>query len=355
MHCQALVWSSRADRSNAQGYGTGGVAGIYEVDNSTTPTSTNCIKQSIAPTGQWPVGLATNTLSPATLPVTERADPGADLSGGAIAGIVIGALAGLVILALALWFILRRRRRREAATQKIASHDVDLADETAMVRTRSTSTSHMIEPYRSLDPFDNQQQALDTGNTPRDDTGDGGTITSAGFAGLGAGVGAGLAGQRSRSSGDDARLSGPGVAGALPQKGSHTSQSPSTSSQPANQTLKNELLSGGTPGMETSIGTTTAPGAMRVVNHDNPASIPTLPPGARLDDRERERERERRRRDPLAGPTFRRHEDAGRIPDMRGREEEVVDLPPLYTDVPRDGPEPEYTPPGEGSSVRELR
>jgi hypothetical protein len=43
------------------------------------------------------------------------------------------------------------------------------------------------------------------------------------------------------------------------------------------------------------------------------------------DDRRRSRE-----------TTYRRHEDAGRIPVNRVVDENVVDLPPLYTDVPRD-------------------
>ena len=312
------------------------------MDNSTTPTESACIKQSMAPTGQWPVGLATNTLSMATLPVTERASPHSKLSGGAIAGVVIGSIAGLAILAFALWFLLRRKRRREAASREIKGHDVDLADEPGMVRTRSVSASHVIEPYRALDPFDSGPT-----RSPHDSfhdltSTDGATTTSAGFAGLGAG----LAGQRSRPSGEDMRPSGPGVAGPLPRKesSSSTPQSPltATSSRPSSHALKNDLL-GPSPSSPISPVTPAGPplpGAMRVINHDDPAALPALPPGARLD------ERERRRREPMAGPTFRRHEDAGRVPVTR-REEEIVDLPPLYTDVPRDSPD--YMP-SEGDS-----
>jgi len=348
--CDRLPAASHAcaDGSNREGYGTGGVAGIYEVDNSTTPTESACIKQSIGPTGSWPVGLATNTLSVATLPVTERAEPGRKLSGGAIAGVVIGAVAGLAVLAFALWFLLRRKRRREAASQKIKGHEVDLADEPGMVRTRSASTSHVVEPYRTLDPFESGRTQSPHSSMHDLSSADGATMTSAGLAGLGAG----LAGQRSRPSGEDARPSGPGVAGPLPQKGSSSStlQSPltSTTSRPSTHALKNDLLSPSSPTSPVAPAGPLPSSAMRVINHDDPAALPTLPPGPRLDDRDRER----RRRDPLAGPTFRRHEDAGRVPVTR-HEEEVVDLPPLYTDVPRDGPD--YTPPEEDSPVSQMR
>ncbi|ODN76498.1 hypothetical protein L202_05164 [Cryptococcus amylolentus CBS 6039] len=47
---------------------------------------------------------------------------------------------------------------------------------------------------------------------------------------------------------------------------------------------------------------------------------------------------------PTGEPTYRRHADAGPVPDSqlspsseRGRQGEVVDLPPLYSEVPRDG------------------
>jgi hypothetical protein len=53
----SLISEIIADFSSARGYGTGGVAGIYEVANS---TRSDCILQEPQPTGSWPVGLATN-------------------------------------------------------------------------------------------------------------------------------------------------------------------------------------------------------------------------------------------------------------------------------------------------------
>ena len=79
-------------------------------------------------------------------------------------------------------------------------------------------------------------------------------------------------------------------------------------------------------------------GQLRVVNHDDPSSIPTLPafPAGASEGSPRNSlgNQGGRRGSGLAseGPSaaFRRHADAGRV------QQEVVDLPPLYTDVPRD-------------------
>jgi hypothetical protein len=46
-------------------------------------------------------------------------DPGNSLSGGAIAGIVIGAVAGVALIAFALWFFLRRRNRKRQEALKV--------------------------------------------------------------------------------------------------------------------------------------------------------------------------------------------------------------------------------------------
>jgi hypothetical protein len=65
---------------------------------------------------------------------------------------------------------------------------------------------------------------------------------------------------------------------------------------------------------------------MRVVNHDDPDELPAVPPGTAEPHR---RSQVPQIDDSPRRTTFRRHEDAGRV--------DVVDLPPLYTDVPRDG------------------
>ena len=267
---------------------------------------------------------------------------------------VIGVLAFFAILASALLFLLKRKRRRQAAAKRIEEHEVDLADaydgEDDLRRGQSNVSSH-VEPYHRLDPFiGGQSESFEESRE--------GTMTSAGFAG----VGAGLVPSRS-ASGDileeSDRPSGPGVAGPLPSKNQPPS-SPSSPTSPGrtlptrrplsgtSHSLKNDLLTQSsdtnvmfpppvvTPNQGMNQGISQGR-SMRVINPDDPTSLPTLPPGSRVDDR----------RSRAAGPTYRRHEDAGRVPVRRDREE-IVDLPPLYTDVPRDGPE--YTTPSDINS-----
>lgn len=81
-------------------------------------------------------------------------------------------------------------------------------------------------------------------------------------------------------------------------------------------------------------------GNLRIANPANPASLPTLPQGATVDGSpnvgRNSEARTRTSQDHPRQPTFRRHEDAGRY--RAGEEQqEVVDLPPLYTDINRDG------------------
>lgn len=288
------------------------------------------------------MGLATNTISPATLAVTEPSNRNKGLSGGAIAGIVIGILAFLVIIGLALWFLLRRKRRRESAT-RIKEDQVDLADRLdgeAGSRRRNSNDSSYAEPLHRLDPFTGgQTDSFEESRTA--------TTTTAGFAGLGAGMRLDDSRERFMIGDEDDRSAGPGVAGPLPLKASSSAEPSSmprplppvqTSLQQGEQSLKNDLVSHPSLTHPTSstnhIPISPAPpnaGPMRVINHDDPTLLPTLPPGARYGHEERSRNRG-------TGPTFRRHEDAGRVP-VRRREEEIVDLPPLYTDIPRDAPE----------------
>ena len=258
-----------ADHSSARGYGTGGVAGIYQVDNS---TRTDCIIQEPQPTGVWPVGLATNTLASSTNPPEE---PSSGPSGGAIAGIVIGVLAFLLLLGLLLFFLLRRKRRRQAAADKErraveGGYEVDLGSSHEEIGGGDDTT---VNPFRAdsydLTPIEGEAA----------DPADGGTTSSsAGLAGLGAGAGEAASEESTRQ------------AGPLPPK--------STS-------LERDTL--------------------RITNA-NSSELPTIPAnGAVRASRTNPRDRQQ---------TFRRHEDAGRwrVPEQ----EEVVDLPPLYTDIRRD-------------------
>jgi len=261
-----------ADPSSARGYGTGGVAGIYEVANS---TRSDCILQEPQPTGTWPVGLATNTLASSTNPPD---DSSSKISGGGIAGIVIGVLAFLVLLGLILFFLLRRKRKRRALADKErrvdGGYEVDLG---SRHEEQGGADEGNVNPFRAdsydLTPVDGEPES-----SPIDST----QSSSAGLAGLGAAVG------------ESSRQAGP-----LPPK----------RASPETETL-------------------------RITNPANASEIPTLPAGTSIDETPPTRDRVRTSHDRDRQRTFRRHEDAGRwrVPEQ----EEVVDLPPLYTDIRRD-------------------
>jgi len=73
---------------------------------------------------------------------------------------------------------------------------------------------------------------------------------------------------------------------------------------------------------------------LRITNPADASEIAILPPGASLDGTPPARDRVRTSHDRDRQRTFRRHEDAGRW--RVSEQEEVVDLPPLYTDIRRD-------------------
>jgi len=156
---------------------------------------------------------------------------------------------------------------------------------------RAGGTEGTVDPFRA-DSYDlgdvdgtpaGEEVSPGGGGSP-----DGGTLSStAGLAGLGAAMGTGTAAESSRQ------------AGPLPQN---------------RTSLERETL--------------------RITNPANTSDIPTIPTGATLDDSTPCGTRLRANHDRERQRTFRRHEDAGR---WRAPEnEEVVDLPPLYTDIQRD-------------------
>lgn len=343
------------------------MAGIYSVSDT---NDNSCVTQPEQPAYQWPSNILTNALSAATLPVTEQAseNSGGGLYGGAIAGIVIGVIAVFTIVGLALWFLLRRKRRRERAAhieplgRKETSHEVDLADDLGPYTETNSGRSvaaPMIEPYRTIGSFDpppaHDQDGQFGSHTGSQELSTFGSTSSPGFAGVGA-VGAGPAPtsesltreSRENDRGlldEELRPSGPGVAAALPTKSGVSAYvpppRPSPPSIPRTTDDNGSKIITNTSGSTDVHGSLPPPaGGMRISNPDHDANIPTSPLGAAYD-HTASQERERRRRPEFAGPTFRRHEDAGRVPVTRPRiqEEEIVDLPPLYTDVPRDGPE----------------
>jgi hypothetical protein len=228
------------------------------------------------------VGLATNTLASSTNPPD---DPSSSLSGGAIAGIVIGILAFLALLGLILLFLLRRKRRRQAAADKErrvveGGYDVDLGSAHEESGDRDDGN---IDPFRG-DSYDLAPVDGNTEISPMNSN----QSSSAGLVGLGA------------TSTPEAESSRQRQAGPLPQKRA-------------------------SPEIET----------LRITNPADASEIPTIPAGAALDETPPTRERVRASYDRDRQRTFRRHEDAGRwrVPEQ----EEVVDLPPLYTDIRQDG------------------
>ncbi|KAE9971925.1 hypothetical protein EG328_005297 [Venturia inaequalis] len=87
---------------------------------SSTSTSTSTASQSASETS--------STISPAMSPTsqasttsltTQSESSGAGLSVGAIAGIALGGVLGLVILTALTWFLLRRRRKPDTATDSV--------------------------------------------------------------------------------------------------------------------------------------------------------------------------------------------------------------------------------------------
>ncbi|KAK8861638.1 hypothetical protein IAR55_002461 [Kwoniella newhampshirensis] len=361
--------------NSKNGYGRGGGAAVYSVNAS---DDSSCIDQAPQATGSWPTGVTTFGLSPPTLPVTEsaRRSHGSSVSGGAIAGIVVGVAAAIALVGLILLLLLRRRNRRrkeEEVRKHFGGVDLGPGDEIddigRSISTSQNAGSHMIEPYRpvgSFQPHDGRTSLFEGSDSfyGGDGTGDLSTASSAGFAGMGADTGRSSRTQGSGSASsplespvdDSGRAGGPRIAGPLPTKIQTPSTLPTsppyvdspsrnTPATDLNHELK-RLPDNGVPGRTSSpsysltqresshTGSAGGPGGggMRVVNHDNPDSLPALPPGATHGPGGPTG----RRRPPQQqdGPTFRRHADAGRV------QEEVVDLPPLYSEVPRDGPVP---------------
>ena len=267
-----------------------------------------CQLQQTQTTGQWPAGLATNTLPLGIVPVTAPASTGGkSLTGGTIAGIVVGAVVGFALLVAALLFCLFRRRKRRAAKTEEEKPDnqIDLAEEEErdpqLLAALSPFTGPEGSPETHVDGTE-YPYPPSTSNTRL-------STSTAGFAGLGAAITSGqddqprspntVAPSPSTSHDDHARYSSHGIAGPLPAKGT-----PPRITSSVNRSSTN----------------------MRVTNLDGSDSAPNASPRAGPGPRPR-------RRSDGEGMTYRRHEDAGRVA-------EVVDLPPLYTDVPmQDGSE----------------
>ncbi|WVR03770.1 hypothetical protein IAU60_000765 [Kwoniella sp. DSM 27419] len=370
--------------NSGTGYGRGGTSGIIEVASS---NDTSCLDFDPQPTGAWPVTVTTGSLPPPTLPITQSAVPsggsGGKLSGRAIAGIIVGLLVFGAIVGVALFYLLRRKKQRVSPVSKMDGHPVDLAEEgpdgdmregggVTGGRTRSTSEP-MVEPYRQVGTFfppdgvitpNSENASLYspgtttsatrlTASAPRVQSSSQTSIDLADFSATPYTEGRqqnSVYSAHSQLSDGDARPSGPGLAEPLPSKSSMSASSSTNSQVPSLSYMGQRLPSPpprvartGTPSSDQSKPTAATPrypdysarptstqGGMRIVNHDSPDSLPALPPGATHG----HSAGPRRRPPPQeTGPTFRRHADAGRY------EMEVVDLPPLYSEVPRDNPD----------------
>lgn len=233
--------------------------------------------------------------------------------------------------------MLRRRRRRTAVEDHAAKGtELDLADSNSTNGPEGytdaqvgPSTMPIVSPYPSDGRYsavpDHERRSYSDGRRDEGDMSererDSGiwgatTSTSAGFAGLGAGRdrdGGSLAGEGERRE-------GPGMAGPLPSK-SPISHSPRLSSPPSRPPTDDFIPRYKRDHLSLPPGASSTPGPsgpMRVVNHDDSQNISVVP----MSESETQRRRESRM------PQFRRHEDAGRV--------DIVDLPPLYTDVPRE-------------------
>ncbi|WVQ82009.1 hypothetical protein IAT38_004137 [Cryptococcus sp. DSM 104549] len=375
--------------NSATGYGRGGSGDVYSVANG---TGSSCKIQPMENAGAVPTAITTQSLHTATLPITTSASTASQSStssaspsssssnSGPIVGGVVGGVAALAILGTIIFFLLRRRKRASRERD-----DVDLMTPPASPRLHSASGIVPYQPVGSAAPPPHSPQGLapDQNAYNRLSTIDG-TITgddsasyrspapsasTAGFAGLGAHHR--MSYQADSLTGEDTRPSGPGIAGPLPAKsprqaaytaapgqgGMRTSQYsvdgkdrrsstlPSASgagrvSLNDGRSLSNPYDAPGRPlsGVGWPVGRSPE---MRVVNQDSVSSWGDTSAGgaggtggshgARLG------AGEMGALEATPEQEFVRHEDAGRLEGAPlDRAPPPVDLPPLYTQVPRD-------------------
>ncbi|ODN86594.1 hypothetical protein L198_07289 [Cryptococcus wingfieldii CBS 7118] len=317
------------------GYGRGGVADIYEVTPSSSKSvnTTSCITQPSLPTGSWPA--AATILSP--LPSASRPPSPSNSSSsasysnwgspaekkGKLAALSIGVTLLIALLAWGIWWLLMRRRRgsrmRVREKEGLESHFL----------TTTTASSSIVSPFSpspssattpatnlySLDLASSSGESVLASNTP-----------SAGIRKLDTGRGSSLIGARDRSSSpaslrrttslhtlsDSQQMAEVQTEGGEEEEEKHQSYLPTP-----------------TPALRLSNPDTYGDVEADPQSH----SLSTIPSSPHSSNRRRPLRPLRPER------TYRRHADAGRLPDPadgRVGEGVVVDLPPLYSDVPRD-------------------
>ncbi|WVQ74718.1 hypothetical protein IAR50_004322 [Cryptococcus sp. DSM 104548] len=383
--------------SSARGYGRGGVAGAYKVDPSPSNT-TSCLVQSPLPTGPWPSAATLNTLPTTSLSSSSSSDPSASEKAAANRRALAGRVAGIVVgLLLALMFCLaggwcwrkKRLRKRLGPRVELEKGSVDLSPAPSPTRTTfslsSPAQEHeqepetgvaffpavhpasvgdvVIEPYpldlavipsrsggsrryseRGEGESEGESEGEDGEGEEREP---GSPISTAGS--IAAVAPTELGGEWEEST----RLEDTKQTHAPSQPPTTASSSIPTSPHSADQHAHEE--EGEKSGLvrETSPSSGMGTGGMHLTNPDHPSTplAPALPlPLSPPNTTPRRRAHPHPHPRPRPEATFRRHADAGPIPlpsnplagdangaGAGGQGEVVVDLPPLYSEVPRDG------------------
>lgn len=313
----------------------------------------------MAPTGSWPVQIATNSLDPATLPITSTTSTtstgsstgssagsstttshspspspngnGGSSPTGAIAGGVAGVVIALILLAFLLFFC--RRRRRKANRPTPPPDDIDAFDD------RDLDSHAMIDPYRPL-TYPAPGSGSLAGQAESSHRYSTSTFTSAGVAGLGL-----VSPHQGYDFSDIGSSTCSREAEPRPIKGEPAPQRPPSHPKAgeAGDSFRSDSSSGSGVNLIT-FSPGQPRGALQIINHDaeDEANMPVLPPGAAHGNGNGDGRR--RNRVIPSGPVppggFRRHADAGRLdsgenaPVASG---EIIDLPPTYSEVPRGG------------------
>ena len=306
--------------SDADGYGTGGTGGIYRVNlDSDMPSNCGALVLAAAQNA-LPAGLTTASLPPApsttgseTASVTGSrtgrptgpAVPGQEssssgLSGGAIAGIVIGVIAGLLLLLLLLFCLYRRRRNRDS--ERLSDYASNSSPDDMQETNRNSVGVLPTSISRNLTYGHGHSRNISTTSPQLADFG--------GF-----------------EQSEVPRDAQPTVVPFMPQS---TSMSASTSDEQAEDPRRRSKLAmsmASQPTFRVSNGfiegptTPTSPTRETAVTRRSTMDLSSL--DIPEDD---------------SMTTYRRMTDGGRFvasPEEGGR---TVDLPPLYNDIPRDGP-----------------
>ena len=282
---------------------------------------------------------------------------GGGLSKGAIAGVAVGAAAGVAILICLIWLLIARRRKR-AKQAEIPNGTVDLAEGGA-------EREPKIEPYRGegngmpipvptgrRDSSYSFTQSQSAHELRHDQPG------SPGLGAGAAGVAAGVAGVGAAQARDRTSSSSPLTQNSKGYEAFHAlNSSPTDANSPvsprtgdshglppgAQRPLSPSDSAAGTFGPVAGVAASVSGSSDS--QRDTKRPLPPLPPSGqsgedralpttpRPDPSGAGPVREDSGLSEGSNPEFRRHTDAGEYDN--GGERQVVDLPPLYTDVPR--------------------